>query len=99
MKRMIALWRGELPLERAFWDWAVAGGLAVNLVTTMASLLLLTADRVVAALVVGYALAVPYNLVATVGVWRSAARYGGERCWADLARAVTLVGMVVLSLT
>jgi hypothetical protein len=41
---------------------------------------------------------VPYNLVALVGVWRSAARYPGGRIHADLARIVSLVGMVLLSL-
>ena len=61
-------------------------------------LVLLSWDRPIAALFVGHALAVPYNLVALVGVWRSAARYGGWRICADLARIVSLVGMVLLSL-
>jgi hypothetical protein len=36
--------------------------------------------------------------VALVGVWRSAERYRGGRIRADLARIVSLVGMVLLSL-
>jgi hypothetical protein len=44
-------------------------------------------------------MSVPYNLVALVGVWRSAANHQGHRIQADLARIVTLVLMVVLSLT
>jgi hypothetical protein len=32
-------------------------------------------------------------------VWRSASRYDGERIHADLARIVSLVGLVLLSLT
>jgi hypothetical protein len=56
-------------------------------------------DRIVAALFVGYVLSVPYNVVAAVGVWRSAGRYEGERRWADLARIVTVAGMILLSVT
>jgi hypothetical protein len=41
----------------------------------------------------------PYNIVVMVGVWRSFGRYQGERRWADLARIVTVAGMVLLSVT
>jgi hypothetical protein len=99
MSRLRALWSGELPLGEAFWTYAVTVGLAVNLITSLLFLVLLSWDRPIAALVVGYALSVPYNVVALVGVWRSAARYEGERIHADLARIVSLVGMVLLSLT
>jgi hypothetical protein len=99
MGRLRALWFGDLPLGEAFWTYAVSIGLAVNLITSLLFLVLLSWDRPLAALFVGYAVSVPYNVVALVGVWRSAARYQGERIHADLARIVTLIGMVLLSLT
>ena len=99
MARLRALWSGDLPLGEAFWTYAVTGGLAVNLTTSLLFLLLLSWDRPIAALFAGFALSVPYNVVALVGVWRSAARYEGERIHADLARMVSLVGMVLLTLT
>ena len=99
MTRLRALWSGNLPLGEAFWTYAVGVGLAVNLITSLLFLVLLSWDRPLAALFVGYALSVPYNLVALVGVWRSAARYEGRRIHADLARIVSLVGLVLLSLT
>ena len=99
MIRLRALWSGDLPLGEAFWTYAVGVGLAVNLITSLLFLVLISWDRPLAALFVGYALSVPYNVVALVGVWRSAARYEGARIHADLARIVTLVGMVLLSLT
>ncbi len=99
MNRLLRLLRGELALEDAFWNWAVLGGLLVNVASSAFFLFLIVADRPVAALVVGYALSVPYNVIVTVGVWRSAARYDGERRWADLARIVTVAGMFLLSVT
>ena len=99
MNALRRLWRGDLPLPQAFWYWAVAGGIVVNLLTSISFLVLIMHDLIVAALVVGYALSVPYNFVVTVGVWRSAGRYEGERRWADLARIVTVAGMLLLSVT
>ncbi len=99
MKHMILLYRGDLPLEDAFWKWAVVGGLIVNLVSSVLFLFLIIADHPISALIVGYAFSVPYNFIVSVGVWRSADRYGGERRWAELARLATVVGMIVLSVT
>ncbi|MGD8809081.1 MAG: hypothetical protein PVG24_05715 [Gammaproteobacteria bacterium] len=99
MTAILRLWRGELPLAAAFWNWAVIGGFAVNAVTSLLFLLLVSMDRPLAALFAGYALSLPYNLLATVGVWRSAAHFDGDPRWADIARIVTVVTMLLLSLT
>jgi hypothetical protein len=99
MTRLLALWRGDLPLDAAFWTWAVFGGLAVNLGTTLLFVVLILHDRPILALLAGYAISVPYNVVAAVGVWRSAGRYPGPPHWATLARVVTVIGMALLSVT
>lgn len=96
---VIRLWRGELPLSTAFWTWAVAGGMAVNVTTSVVFLILIARDQPIAALIAGYVLSVPYNILATVGVWRAAGRYAGPPHWAQAARLVTVVAMGVLSLT
>jgi hypothetical protein len=99
MRKLHALWAGDLPLGEAFWTWAIGIGLLVNLTTSGLFLALITFDRPWTALFVGYVLSVPYNVVALVGVWRSAARYQGRRSLADGARIVTVVAMLLLSLT
>ncbi len=93
------LWAGELPLDRAFWTYAVVGGLLVNLATSLAFLGLVTADRLLAAALTGYGLSIPYNVLAVVGVWRSAGHYDGDPARADLLRSVALVWMALLTLT
>lgn len=75
MKTLRAFWRGDLPLAQTFWTWTVTVGLLVNLSTTIAFLMLISLDRPWVALVAGYALSVPYNIMAVVGTWRSAERY------------------------
>jgi len=99
MRNFVRLWKGELTLETAFWYWAVLGGLIVNITSSALFLFLLVADRPVEALIAGYAFSVPYNVIATVGVWRSAERYEGERSMAEMARLVTVIGMTLLSVT
>lgn len=99
MKALGDLWRGDLPLGAAFWTFAVTIGLAVNVTTSILFLILIANDLALPALVVGYGLSLPYNLVAVVGVWRSAARHDGPEVQADLARGAVLVLMAVLSLT
>jgi hypothetical protein len=99
MTKLRALWAGELPLGEAFWTFAIGIGLLVNLSTSVLFLALITLDRPWSALFVGYVLSVPYNVVALVGVWRSAARHPGKALYADLARIVTPVVMLLLSLT
>ncbi len=99
MTKLRALWAGDLPLGETFWTWAIGMGVLVNLITSGLFLTLITLDRPFAALLVGYGLSVPYNLVALVGVWRSAARYPGEARLADLARIVTALVMVLLTVT
>lgn len=99
MQSLRRLWAGDLPLSQAFWTWAVGGGLAVNVVTSLVFLALVANDRLVAAFVVGYGCSIPYNLVALVGVWRAADRYGGDPTLAGAARMITAVGMLLLSVT
>ena len=98
MKHLFRLLQGELALENAFWNWAVFGGLIVNVVSTALFLFLIMVDRPISALIVGYAFPVPYNAIVLVGVWRSAGRFAGERRLADYARIVTVIGMVLLSI-
>ena len=96
---MTSLWQGDLTLRETFWDWVVLGGLLVNVTTTILLFVLLTYDQPWAALIVGKGLSLPYNLVVTVGLWRSAKRHDGPVHQADVARIATVILMTVLSLT
>lgn len=99
MQRLHRLWAGDLPLREAFWTWALAGGLAVNVLTSLLFLVLVLNDRLILAFLVGYGCSIPYNVVALVGVWRSADRYGGDPVLAGAARIIAAVGLLLLSMT
>lgn len=99
MSKFRALWLGDIPLSEAFWTWAVLVGLLINIASSVVFLALIMHDQLLAALLIGKAVSLPYNLAALVGVWRSAARYNGPAVHAELARVTTVVLMMVLSLT
>ncbi|MDG4647828.1 hypothetical protein P6F26_05185 [Roseibacterium sp. SDUM158017] len=99
MRRLRALALGQLPLREAFWTWAVTVGLVVNVLTSVAFLALVSLGLPWLAFAAGYGISLPYNLLATVAVFRSAAHYDGTPVIADAARVVTLALMAVLSLT
>jgi hypothetical protein len=95
---MRALWNGNLPLARAFWEYAVVYVALVNLVTTYSAFAVMAADLPAALAVVIFLLPIPYIVVAVVGVWRSAAAYTGPQHWASLARVASVLwgGLMVL---
>lgn len=99
MTRLLSLWRGDMPLVDAFWTWTVTIGLMVNVITSLLFLTLMTLDRPGVALIAGYALSVPYNIVAVVGVWRAAERDQAPAMSPDLARIASALLMGALSLT
>lgn len=99
MQELVHLWRGELPLLRVFWGYAIAGGLIVNLVTSGLFLTFLTMDRVILAFLVGYGVSLPYNALALIGLWRATRRGQPPPVEGPFLFAVALVLMVVLSVT
>lgn len=88
-----------MPLDTAFWNWAIFGGLLVNISSSVLFLILITLDEPLWAFIAGYSFSVPYNIIATIGVWRSADRYDGDPRWAHIARIVTLAFMALLTVT
>jgi hypothetical protein len=88
---MKALWKGQLPLGQAFWEYAVIYAALVNLFATMATFAVVAADLPGALAVGAFLLPIPYIVVAVVGVWRSAANYTGPQHWAKLARGAAVL--------
>ena len=97
VKQIRDLWHGAVPLDQAVWWYAVAYGLAVNLLTSLLFLVLLVNDAATPLLVIAFVSPIPFNLFVLVAVWRSADRYQGPRKWADLARVGTLIWMIILT--
>jgi hypothetical protein len=80
-----ALWRGELPLEVAFWHYAIYYGLIVNLASSTIALVLFLNDAPIALVAAVHLVPVPYSVLTAFGVWRSARRYGTGK-FANFAR-------------
>ena len=73
------LWRGQLPLEIAFWHYAIYYGLILNLAVSTISIVLLLNDAPFTLVVPVHLVPLPYSVLAAVGVWRSARRRGSGK--------------------
>jgi len=63
-----------VPIGRVFWLDMLVYGTAINVVTTIAALLLFTTKAPTALAAVIYFSPVPYNLFLLIAVWRSATK-------------------------
>ncbi len=94
--RLAALWRGDIPLGQAFWEYAIAYGTIANIVATAAAIATVAAGLLALAIFL-FLLPLPYILTAVVGVVRSAEKYQGPPQWATRAKiAVILWGVVMV---
>jgi hypothetical protein len=90
MQRLKLLWLGYLPLEVAFWQYAIFYGLLFNVVATVIALFLVVLDVPIAIPIIVHLLPVPYSIMTLTGVWRSADRYGSPGNFAFFARIAAL---------
>jgi hypothetical protein len=88
-----ALWRGEMPLQIAFWHYAIFCGLLINIGATVAAVVLIILDFPIATAVAVHLLPLPYTVLAMTGVWRSADRHQ-DRKLATYARVGALAWFV-----
>jgi hypothetical protein len=95
---VLALWNGQLPLARAFWLYAVIYGSLANLLGTLLSLATISAGIPGVFAAILHILPLPYNILVSVGSWRSADRYKGPPFWAALARAFVVLWAIAATL-
>jgi hypothetical protein len=91
MQRLKLLWLGYLPLEAAFWQYAIFYGFLFNVAATAAALFLVVLDVPIAIAIIVHLLPVPYSILAMAGVWRSADRYGSQGSFSLVARLAVIV--------
>jgi hypothetical protein len=77
------LWRGQYSLWITFWIFYVAGYFASSFLSIFVSPVFSTQPWRILCVI---ALIVPYNIVSTVGVLRSADAYPLTRWWPNLAK-------------
>lgn len=90
MQKLKLIWQGYLPLETTFWQYAILYGMFLNMVATAVALFLVVQDVPIAYAIIVHLMPVPYSVLTTVGVWRSADRYGHRGSFAPFARMAVL---------
>ncbi|MGE0211013.1 MAG: hypothetical protein AB7S41_04895 [Parvibaculaceae bacterium] len=85
-RTLVDLWKGNLPLSRAFWEFAIFYGLMANIASTGAMFAAIASGASTAVVLVLHLLPSPYWIFSCIGAWRSAMRNQGESRWAAAAR-------------
>jgi len=99
MLRHLGDWAGgRLPLAVAFWQWAILVGTLLNLVFAGAAFAVLSAGGSGVLALAVFMAPLPYNVLATIGVWRSAGRYPGPAHWRDAARIAVVCWLLAATL-
>ena len=88
---LMQLWRGQLPLQEAFWRYLITYDLILNLCATLSALTAVLASAPIALAAVLHLLPVPYSLFAATGAWRSADRYEGNPSLANAAKIAIII--------
>jgi hypothetical protein len=89
-----SFWRGERPLGRVFWTDMILVGSLVNILATVAAMLLFVSGVPIAAGVAVHFAPVPYNILLFFGVWQSAARQPST--WSYPAQVVALLWLIAV---
>ena len=90
-----SLFLGEAPLATVFWEYAVAWGTLLNLVTTGAALVAFVNDGPAWLGLLLHFSALPYNALMVLSTWRAAAREN-ETPLAGFARAGIIVWFLIM---
>ena len=92
------LWRGDIGLSKVFWIYGVA--VIIFLWLVFAGVLYRLAiggvDKTLFPGLLLLSLLIGYQILVSVGVWRSAGNYSGKRVWAFLARSTTVLAGILL---
>ena len=88
-----SLWRGDIPLARVFWTDMIVIGTVVNILGTVAAMLLFVSGAPIALGVFVHFAPVPYNILLLFAVWQSAAREASG--WSFPAQAAALVWLIL----
>ena len=91
MAHLVALWKGNVPLDQAFWGYAIVYGTIANVVATAAAITAVAASLPDALAIGLFLVPIPYILTAVIGVVRSADRYQGPPMWASMAKVAVIM--------
>jgi hypothetical protein len=96
--RILALWHGEVSLSEAFWTVTMLYGTLINLCGTGLMFATLLAGLPSLLAVAMHLLPLPYNILALMGVWRSANAYKGRPSHAAAAQTAAALWFILMLL-
>ncbi len=93
------LWHGKYSLSKSFWLFGVVILFIVKMPDGIMKMMSPYALQQALIFVIAYTLVVgAYQLIATVGIWKSASSYDGSEMWSLSAKAYCIISLIFLFL-
>jgi hypothetical protein len=89
------IWNGELPLVKVYWVYGVLVGLLIKVFVEV-SYSFVSINHLQSYSYFLIAILIPYQLLISVGIWRSATVYTNNKVWAVLAKIAAVIGLLVV---
>ena len=89
-----SIWNGELPLVKVYWIYGALVGVLLKGVVQL-SYYFVPLNYIQPYSYCLIALIIPYQFLISVGIWRSASTFTGNRVWAVLAKFGSIAGVIV----
>jgi hypothetical protein len=89
------IWNGELPLVKVYWVYGVLVGLLIKVFVEV-SYSFVSINHLQFYSYFLIAILIPYQLLISVGIWRSATVYTKNKVWAVLAKIAAVIGLLVV---
>jgi hypothetical protein len=99
MKFLTKLWTGKYSLAKTYWLFNLLTGAILSIPISFFGMLSMRTQSENSSLFFGFVcITGSYGLIATVGLWRSASNYTGNKLWAVLSKIVVCVaGFMLIS--
>lgn len=95
MNQIKKIWNGELPLVKVYWIYFVLAGVLLRILVEIGnSLVSINHLQLFSYLLI--AIAIPYQILVSVGIWRSAEAYTQGKVWAVLAKIAAVIGLLAV---
>lgn len=87
------IWTGDLPLFKVYWIYGVLGGLIIKVIVE-GSYYFVSLNYLTVFSYTLVALVLAYQLLLSVGIWRSAEAYKKSKVWPVLAKIGAVLGLI-----
>lgn len=97
MNTLSKLWRGEYSLAKTYWLFGVVANIVLGIPINLYNMVTPESQASYAYYFLAYLILYAfYNVIASIGLWRSASAYTNGVVWKYISKAVSVIGLLTI---